>query len=90
MNIIYNNDANNFIHDIVESRSPQDTTNSLRTSLKSVSASASNIKFGKLTLNRAPSKEKVEQKASLPSEINKAPNNRNISPGDLNKMSKSK
>lgn len=68
MNIIYNSDINNFIHEFVGSKSPQETTGSLRASLKSVNASASNVKFGKLTLNRGPSKDKIETKPSVPAE----------------------
>ena len=70
MNIVYNSDINNFIHDIVELKSSQEGISSLRTSLKSVNASSSNVKFGKLTLNRGPSKEKIEAKANFLSESN--------------------
>lgn len=89
MNVIYNSDIASLINEIPGLKLIQETQTWVKTNIKSVEAAASNIKFGKLTLNRGPSKDKIDTKTSFPLD-RKHPSSRNISPSNCNQASKSK
>ena len=78
---------NNFINEMVGIKSANETPTS-RTSLSSVNATSSKVKFGKLTLNRGPSKEDLEEKLTLQVETNKPHNSRNIPSMNDNQINK--
>ena len=68
---------NNFINEIVGMKSTQETTAS-KTSLNSVNATLSKVRFGKLTFNRGPSQDEAEEKITILADASKPHNSRNM------------
>ena len=88
INFIDNLDAGNFIKDIAGLRAIPETHKALTPRTKRINSSASNVKFGKLTIQRKPNKDLADVRASSGMEKKKV--SRNTSPYHLAISSKSK
>ena len=76
-------DANNFINDIAGLKVIQESLSPMHTTAKRGNSSASNVKFGKLTLQRGPNKDLADVRMGAMAEPMKAKNSRNPSPNKV-------
>lgn len=94
-NVINSTNVNNFITDMANIKTSKDSMGSSSTPtsksrIKTVTSSSSNIKFGKLTLQRGSGRDNSESKVTLPGTNGKSLMSRNIPPQQLLQGSRTK
>lgn len=83
-------DIDNFINDIVGLKPSQEPATATPSRTKRVAASSSNVKFGKLTLQRGPSKDSSDHRKGVLNDNKISKLGTSASPNNASKTTKSK